>query len=80
MRIFNFVVLPLITAPHNAPTTHISNIHLLIVSINVRELELNWCSKDQLRKMEVSTPAPTQWKANSPPQTLRFIKQSSLSS
>ena len=41
MRIFNFVVLSLITAPHNAPTTHISNIHLLIVSINVRELELN---------------------------------------
>ena len=47
MRIFNFVVLSVITAPHNIPTPHISETHLSIVSLNVREVELNLCSKDQ---------------------------------
>ena len=41
MQIFNSVVLSMITAPHNIPTPHISEIHLPIGSINVRELELN---------------------------------------
>ena len=41
MRFFNFVVLSVITAPHNVPTPHISKTHLSIVSLNVRELELN---------------------------------------
>ena len=40
MRIFNFVILTMITAPDNVPTPHISKIHLPIVSLNVRELEL----------------------------------------
>ena len=40
-RIFNFVVLPVITAPDNAPTPHISKSHWPIVSLNVRELEMN---------------------------------------
>ena len=38
---FNFVVLSAITVPDNFLTPHISKIHLLIVSLNVRELELN---------------------------------------
>ena len=41
MRIFNFVVLSMITASHNVPTPHISKTRLSIVSLNVRELELN---------------------------------------
>ena len=41
MRIFNFVVSSVITAPYNVPTPHISKTHLRIVSLNVRELELN---------------------------------------
>ena len=40
IRIFNFVVLSVITAPHNVPTPHISKTHLPIVLLNVRELEL----------------------------------------
>ena len=38
MRIFNFVVLFVVTAPENVPTLPISTIHLPIVSLNVREL------------------------------------------
>ena len=38
MRIFNFVVLSVITARHNVPTPHISKTHLPIVSLNVCEL------------------------------------------
>ena len=41
IRIFNFVVLSLIIAPHNVPNPHISKTHLHIVSLNARELELN---------------------------------------
>ena len=41
MRIFNFIVLSVIAAPHNVSTPHISKIHLPIVSLNVREVELN---------------------------------------
>ena len=41
MRISNFVVLSVITAPRNVLTPHISKTHLPIVSLNVRELELN---------------------------------------
>ena len=41
MRIFNFVFLSLIIAPHNVPTPHISKSHLHTVSLNVHELELN---------------------------------------
>ena len=40
MRIFIFVVLSMITAPDNVTTPHISKINFLIVSLNVRELEL----------------------------------------
>ena len=36
--IFNFVVLSVITAPHNVLTPHTSETHLTIVSFNVREL------------------------------------------
>ena len=41
MRIVNFVVLSVITAPRSVPPAHISKTHLPIVSLNVRELELN---------------------------------------
>ena len=41
MRMFTFVVLSVITAPVNITTPHISKIHLSLVSLNVRELELN---------------------------------------
>ena len=41
MRIFNFVVLSVITAPRNGATPHISKINLPIVSLNERKLELN---------------------------------------
>ena len=41
MRIFNFVILSVITAPHNVPTPHINKTHLPIVLLNVLELELN---------------------------------------
>ena len=41
MRIPDFVVLSVITAPQNVPTPHISKTHLPIVLLNVRELELN---------------------------------------
>ena len=50
MRIFIFVVLSVITAPHNAPTPHISKTHSPTVSLNVRQAELNLCSKYQSRK------------------------------
>ena len=41
MQIFNFVVLSVIIAPLNVLTPLINKDHLPIVSINVRELELN---------------------------------------
>ena len=41
MQLFNFVVLSVITAPHNVSTPHISKTHLPNVSLKVRELELN---------------------------------------
>ena len=77
MRIFDFVVLSLITAPHNVLTPHFSKTHLPIVSLNVREVELNWCSKDQPKKK--GGPPAWGWKPNSPRKALRFIKRSSLS-
>ena len=42
MQNFNFVVLPVIIASHNVLTRHIGKTRLInIVSLNVRELELN---------------------------------------
>ena len=41
VTIFSFVILSAITVPDNFLTPHISKIHLLIVSLDVRELELN---------------------------------------
>ena len=41
VTIFSFVILSAITVPDNFLTPHINKIHLLIVSLNVRELELN---------------------------------------
>ena len=78
MRIFNFVVLSLISAPYNVLTPHISKTNLPVVSLNVRELKLNWCSKNQSRKR--GGPPARGWKPNSPRKTLKFIKRSSLSS
>ena len=42
MQIFNFAVLSVVIASHNVLTRHISKTYLPnIVSLNVRELELN---------------------------------------
>ena len=41
MRIFDFVDLSVITAPHNVLIHHFSKTHLPIVSLNVREVEMN---------------------------------------
>ena len=41
MQIFNFIVLPVIITHHRFLTPHISETHLPISSLNVRELELN---------------------------------------
>ena len=41
MQIFNFVVLSVIIASHSVLTLHITKTHFLIVSLNVRKLELN---------------------------------------
>ena len=44
MRIVNFIVLSVITAPYNVPTPHISKTHLPIVSLNVRKVGLSGVS------------------------------------
>ena len=41
VQIFNFIVLSAIIDHHSVLTLHISEIHLPISSLNVRELELN---------------------------------------
>ena len=46
IQILNVIVLFVIIAHHSFLTPHISKTHLHIFSLNVRELELNWCSKD----------------------------------
>ena len=79
MRILNFVVLSVI--PHNVLTPHISKTHLPTVSLNVRDLELNWRSKGQSRKKAPRPPPPLhEGGAKLPRKTLQFIKGSSLSS
>ena len=45
MRIYNFVVLSVITASQNVPTPHISKTNFPIASLNVRELKLNLSQK-----------------------------------
>ena len=50
MQIFNFIVVSVIIAHRSVLTPCISKTHLSIVPLNVRELELNRCSKDQSRK------------------------------
>ena len=78
MQIFNFIVLSVINAHHSIFIPHISKTHLPISSLNVRELALNWCSRDQSRKMG----APNAWGVGSrtpPCKTLTFMKRNSLS-
>ena len=57
MQIFNVIVLSVIIPHHGVLPRHISKTHLLLSSLNVRELELNWYSKDQSRKMA----GPSAW-------------------
>ena len=40
MQMFNFAVLSVIITSHNVLTLHMTKTHLLIVSLNVRELEM----------------------------------------
>ena len=72
IQFFSFVVLSVIIAPHNIYTPHISKTHLPIVSLNVYELKLNWCSKDLSRKTE----GPPAWgvEAQLPPQSLKIYQ------
>ena len=58
MEISYFVVFSVIIAPHNVLTLHISKTHLPNVLLNVRELQLNCCSKEQSRKREKRAPPP----------------------
>ena len=66
MAIFNVII-----ACHIVLTFHIRKTHLPIISFNVREIELNWCSKEQSRKKGV--PSRT-WsvEAQLPPQALKI--------
>ena len=45
---------------------HISKIHLPITWLNVRELELSYCTKDHSRKMGGLCMEGGRWKAYSP--------------
>ena len=57
MQNFNFVVLSVIIAPRNILTFHSSKTYLpTAVSLNVRGLELHWCSKEQSKKKRASQP------------------------
>ena len=53
MRIFNFVVLPVITAPNNVSTPHISKTLLPIVSLNV-----TWYPSTRGLEASLATSAP----------------------
>ena len=77
MQIFNFIVVSVIIAHRSVLTPCISKTHLPIVPLNVRELELNRCSKDQSRKKG----GPLSWgevgergglEAQLPPQSLKI--------
>ena len=70
LQILNFIVLSIIIAHHSALTPQISKNHLPIPSANVRELELNWYSKDQSRKMG----RPPAWKGAGSPTPLQNLK------
>ena len=74
MQIFNFVGLSVIIAPHNVLTPPIIKTHLPVVWLNVRKLELNWCSKMLKRavKEKGSTPLCGGRKPNSPLQSLKI--------
>ena len=66
----NFIVSSVVIAHHSVLTPHISKTILPIPSLNVRELELNLCSKDQSRKMGVP---PAWWmEAQLAPQNLKI--------
>ena len=56
MQIFNFLVLSEIIDPISFVTPHINKTYLPIASLNVRELKLNWCQKEQSRKKEAPPP------------------------
>ena len=49
IQIFNFVVLSVVIATHNVLSPRISKTFLPILSLNVLELKLKWCSKEQSR-------------------------------
>ena len=49
MQVFNFVVLSVIIPPDNVVTRYISKMHLLIVSLYVRELKFELYSKGKSR-------------------------------
>ena len=79
IRIFYFVVLSVITAPHNAPTPYISKpicllFHLTYVNSNYVDAQ-----RTSQRKREPPLPC-MEVEAQLPPKILKFIKRSSRSS
>ena len=51
MQIFNFIVSSVIITHHSLLPPRISKTHFPISSLNVRELNLNWCLQDQSKKI-----------------------------
>ena len=78
MRIFNFVILSVITALHNVPTPHISKTHFLLFHLTYGKS--NWIDAQKTSQQKREAPLRGGWKPNSPRKALIFIKQSSLSS
>ena len=76
MKIFNFIVLSLLLLSAAFSLLTLAKPICLFFSFNVRELELNWCSKDQ----SIWGPlCVKRWNHNFPNKVLRFVKRNSLS-
>ena len=76
MKIFNFIVLSLLLLSAAFSLLTLAKPICLFFSFNVRELELNWCSKDQ----SIWGPlCVKRWDHNFPNKVLRFVKRNSLS-
>ena len=57
MPIFNFVVLSVITAPHNGPTPQITKTHLPIVSL-LTYVNSNWIGAQKTSQEKRESPCP----------------------
>ena len=76
MKIFNFIILSLLLLSAAFSLLTLAKPICLFFSFNVRELKLNWCSKDQ----SIWGPlCVKRWNHNFPNKVLRFVKRNSLS-